>query len=76
MPAGRKDQAHFDAIADAMKAKSRAQRAESLLLTAAERVAAGFLLGAGPQPTAVTAALDRMAEEQIGLARRRPKRGQ
>lgn len=76
MHAGRKDNAHFAAIADAMRIKGREQRMESLRLTAAERVAAGFLLGAVPQSAAVTAALDRMADGQIELARRRPKRRQ
>jgi hypothetical protein len=62
------DRDRFARIGAAMADKKADQRRDALRTTAAERVAAGFLLGAGPRTPGVERALDRRAEQQSGLA--------
>jgi len=65
---------HFAAIAEAMAGEKRAQRAEVLRTTPAERVALGFVLGAVPLDAASQRMLDERAAGQLGLAQRRRAR--
>ncbi len=68
MSKARADRDRFARIGAAMAEKKSEQRRDALRTTAAERVASGFLLGAGPRTPGVARALDRRAEQQIGLA--------
>jgi hypothetical protein len=71
MGASQRDRRHFEAIAEAMQAKAEEERSEVLETTVAERIALGFILGAGARDEATERALDERAQDQIGLARRR-----
>jgi hypothetical protein len=64
-----KDRDRFARIGAAMTDKKTAQRRDALLTTPADRVATGFLLGAGPRSPGIERALDDRAERQIELAR-------
>lgn len=64
-----KDRDRFVRIGAAMAEKKVAQRQEALTTTPAERVAAGFLLGAVPRTAGTERALDERARGQIELAR-------
>jgi hypothetical protein len=65
----KKDHDRFARIGAAMAEKKVAQRRDALTTTPAERVAAGFLLGAGPRTPGTERALDERAQGQIELAR-------
>lgn len=71
--ADRRAREHFRVIGAAMAAKKEDQRRDALRTSAAERVAAGILIGHVPIDEATARSLDERALGQIGLARRRPK---
>lgn len=64
---------HFDVIGAAMEAEKADQRLEALRTTPRERIEVGFLLGAVPRDEATERSLDRRADAQIELARKRPR---
>jgi hypothetical protein len=64
-----RDRRRFARIGAAMAEKKAAQRRDALRTTPAERVAAGFLLGAGPRSPGAERALDERAAGQLELAR-------
>lgn len=63
------DRRRFARIGAAMAEKKAGQRRDALRTSPAERVAAGFLLGAGPRSPGAERALDARAEGQAELAR-------
>ncbi|MEO8604178.1 MAG: hypothetical protein ABI629_16500 [bacterium] len=69
-----RDRRHFALVGEAKAIERAEQRLAALRTTPAERIAAGFLLGAVPRDAAIEASLDARAEAQIGLARRRATR--
>ncbi|MCW5892862.1 MAG: hypothetical protein KIT14_20305 [bacterium] len=75
MGRARANRDRFVRIGAAMAEKKSEQRRDALRTPAAERVAAGFLLGAAPRTPGIERALDRRAEQQIGLAEARRRLG-
>ena len=72
MAVRRRDRSHFELIGEEMRAEKEEQRRETLVGSLADRIETGLLLGAFPRDAATEEALDRRADEQIELARKRP----